>query len=379
MKKLFIKKRFTKEDKEQSILFGLVDLYIKTNSPVGSNSLKESGFSHMSSATIRNYFAELEKKEFLTQSHISGGRTPTSKAFKLYASFYQKSTTIDKKEDKALKEALSKENKQITDYLNNSLEYLSNLTNLSVFQSSPRFDQDLINDIKMISLSPTKLLCVIITEFGLIKTEVLYSKIDIDQKSLKLIEDFFLFRMQKKDKPLIEDQALLKHAKLLYNEIMVRYIVGYANFNAEDIYKTGLSKLLSYPEFKDASVLAEGLSVFENFDQMHLVLQKSIEKNSLSFFMGDDLEKFGLKTQNMALICCPYYISNIAVGAIGILCPLRSPYKKLFSILKNYSSYLSDYLTKSIYKYKITFRKTSDYKKITQKSILLEDKSKGVK
>ncbi|NGX36618.1 MAG: hypothetical protein K1000chlam1_01468, partial [Candidatus Anoxychlamydiales bacterium] len=225
---------------------------------------------------------------------------------------------------------------------------------------------------------PTKLLCVIITDFGLIKTEILYSKMELDENRLKLIEDFFLYRMQKKNKPLIEDAALLKQAKLLYNEIMVRYIVGYANYNREDIYKTGLSKLLSYEEFKDPSVLAEGLSVFENLDQMQLVLQSTIKNNSLSFFMGSDLEKFGLKAENMALICTPYYISNIAVGAIGILCPLRSPYKKLFSILKAYSNHLSDNLTKSIYKFKITFRKTSDYKNITQKSILLEDKSKGV-
>ncbi len=83
LKKLFVKKRFTKENKELKILLGLVELYIKTNTPIGSNSLKESGFDDMSSATIRNYFAELEKKGLLTQPHISGGRIPTSKAFKI--------------------------------------------------------------------------------------------------------------------------------------------------------------------------------------------------------------------------------------------------------------------------------------------------------
>ena len=379
LKKLLIKKIFSKEDKEKSILLGLVDLYIKTNAPIGSNFLKDSGFSHISSATIRNYFTELEKKEFLTQSHSSGGRIPTPKAFKFYAHFCQKNAQIEKKEDKLLKEALAKESKQITDYLNNSLDFLSNLTNLSVFQSSPRFDQDFINDIKIVALSPLKLLCVIITDFGLIKTEILYSKIPLDEKSIKLIEDFFLFRMQKKDDPLIDDHALLKQAKLLYNEIMVRYIVGYANYNTEDIYKTGLSQLLSYPEFNDPAVLAQCLSIFENSDQMNLILQSTIKNNELCFFIGDDLEKFGLKAQNMALICTPYYIANIAVGAIGILCPLRSPYKKLFGILKAYSRCLSDNLTKSIYKFKITYRKSSDYKTITQKSILLEDKSTGVK
>ncbi len=378
MKKLFVKKRFTKETKELKILLGLVELYIKTNSPVGSNSLKESGFHNMSSATIRNYFAQLEKKGFLTQPHISGGRIPTAKAFKIYANHCLSNLKIEKKDDNLLRDKLNEEKRQITEYLNSSLELLSSLANLSVFQSSPRFDQDFINDIKLLCLDTNKILCVIVTDFGLIKTEILYSKLDLDEKSLKLIEDFFLWRMNKKPKPIIENQNIFKSAQRLYNEIMVRYIVGYTNVCTEDIYKTGLSQLLSYPEFKDPMLLAQALSIFENKDQMHKILSSTIKNDALTYFIGNDLEKFGLKAKNIALICIPYHISNIAVGAIGVLCPLRINYKKIFSILKAFSKYLSDNLTKNIYKFKITFRKSSDFKKINQRSILLTDKSKGV-
>ena len=150
MKKLFVKKRCNKEDKEKSILIGLIELYIKTNSPIGSNSLRESGFSHMSSATIRNYFADLEKKDLLTQQHSSGGRTPTPKAFKIYANECLKISRIDKKDTQVLQKELTQSSKKITDYLNKSLELLSEMTNLSAFQSSPRFDQDFVNNIKLL-------------------------------------------------------------------------------------------------------------------------------------------------------------------------------------------------------------------------------------
>jgi len=376
LKKLFVKKRFNKEDKQKSILFALIEQYIKSNSPVGSNSLKESYFEDMSSATIRNYFAELEKTGLVTQQHASGGRKPTAKAFKLYAQFCLKNCQIDKKEEKSLQKELDKKTKKITDYLNNSCELLSELTNLSVFLSSPRFDQDFVNNIKLIALDKNKLLCVIVTDFGIIKTEILYSNHDLDDNLLSIIEEFFMWRMNKKSKPKIENQSIIKLAQHLYNEIMVRYIVGYANYNTEDIYKTGLSKLLSYPEFKDPAILAEGLSIFENIDQMHLIMQEAMKQNSLVYFIADDFEKFGIKIENTALICIPYYIANIAVGTIGILCPIRTSYKKLFSTLKAFSQHLSNSLTKTLYKYKITFRKISDYKKVTEKSILLENKSR---
>ena len=60
-----------KQEKENNILLGLVELYIQTGKPIGSNTLKESGFDHLSSATIRNYFFKLEEQGFLSQQHSS--------------------------------------------------------------------------------------------------------------------------------------------------------------------------------------------------------------------------------------------------------------------------------------------------------------------
>ena len=108
--------------------------------------------------------------------------------------------------------------------------------------------------------------------------------------------------MNKKPKPKIENQAVFKIAQHLYNEMMVRYIVGYANYSIEDIYKTGLSKSLSYPEFKDPAVLAEVLSIFENMDQMHIIMQDCVESNSITYFIAEDFEKFGFKIEVAVII-----------------------------------------------------------------------------
>jgi heat-inducible transcriptional repressor len=80
-----IPKKPSKNERERQVLLVLVDYYIKTGRPVGSNTLKELGFTTLSSATIRNYFTRLEDEGFLIQQHASGGRLPTSKALRLYA------------------------------------------------------------------------------------------------------------------------------------------------------------------------------------------------------------------------------------------------------------------------------------------------------
>src|SRR5262245_56440636 len=81
-------KRSNKQDRERMVLLGVIDYYLNTCKPVGSNALKEAGFEDLSSATIRNYFAALEEDGYLIQQHISGGRIPTSKAFRIYIHTY---------------------------------------------------------------------------------------------------------------------------------------------------------------------------------------------------------------------------------------------------------------------------------------------------
>jgi len=71
--KLSSGKKNKKATREHKVLLGLVELYLKTGKPIGSNTLKEHGFEDLSSATIRNYFAKLEEQGFLKQPHSSGG------------------------------------------------------------------------------------------------------------------------------------------------------------------------------------------------------------------------------------------------------------------------------------------------------------------
>src|SRR5580698_5023185 len=99
--KTLAQKKPAKDQRENLILFGLVDLYLQSGKPIGSNTLKENGFDALSSATIRNYFAKLEEEGFVKQQHSSGGRIPTAAAYKAYAQahFDQPRISLDKKKE----------------------------------------------------------------------------------------------------------------------------------------------------------------------------------------------------------------------------------------------------------------------------------------
>lgn len=356
-------KKSAKQDRERQVLISLIELYLQTGKPIGSNTLKESYFEELSSATIRNYFAELEKEGYLSQQHISGGRVPTAKAIRLYVNEYQKEDSIPEAYQRELNHLRLKETQELTAYLEEAAERLSQYTNCAVFLSAPRFENDYIQNIKIVSIDYSRCLCIILTNFGAVYTEILHHEKRLNSFSLKRIETYFQWRLIhstveldnfNKSQNLSEEEAQI--AQQFYNEIMMRFIVSYSNFNDEDIYRTGFSKLLSHPELQETSILTNCLSLFENVNSIRLLLRECSKKDTLRFWIGDDLQTFIKEPYEISVLTIPYYINKQSVGAIGLLGPLRIPYRLLFGLLHKLSESISEALTRSIYKFKITYR-----------------------
>jgi len=68
----------------QQLLRLVLEEYIDTAAPVGSQHLVNRYTLGISPATVRNWFAELDERGLLEQPHTSGGRVPTEAAFKQY-------------------------------------------------------------------------------------------------------------------------------------------------------------------------------------------------------------------------------------------------------------------------------------------------------
>ncbi len=366
-------------------MLGLVEYYLETGKPVGSNTLKEAGFGDLSSATIRNYFAKLEEAGYLRQLHASGGRVPTELAYKLYANEVQENRDISAKNAERLNLRRNVETREISVYLQQCAEELSRLTNTAVFLSAPRFDHDFVLDVKLLGLDINRFLCVVITDFGVIRTEVIHTELKLNSFAIKRMEAYFHWRLTGHDKPEHLEPGEEETAQKCYNEVMLRYIVGYSHFVDEDLYRTGFSRLLVHPDFENPLTLANSLALFEHTQSLRLLLRECAKVNILRVWIGGDLLPYMSSQPQCAVMAAPYMINKKPVGAIGLLSPMRIPYKEVCGILRNLSESMSEALTQNIYKYKISFREPQpeavylqqEKQRILGQSylILLEDKS----
>lgn len=70
--------------RQEKILNAVVKEYVKSSKPVSSKVLFQKHKLELSSATIRNEMKKLEKAGYLSKPHISAGRVPTEKAYRLF-------------------------------------------------------------------------------------------------------------------------------------------------------------------------------------------------------------------------------------------------------------------------------------------------------
>ena len=93
-------------DRKLAILDAIIETYIESAEPVGSNMLAHKYSLSLSSATIRNVMAELEDLGFVYQPFTSAGRVPTEKGYRFYVNNLLDRYDVALREQMAIKKKL---------------------------------------------------------------------------------------------------------------------------------------------------------------------------------------------------------------------------------------------------------------------------------
>src|SRR6267142_2398310 len=70
--------------RKSAVLHAIVEEYVRSGEPVGSETISEHAGIGVSSATIRNEMAALEEQGYLSHPHTSSGRIPTDIGYRHY-------------------------------------------------------------------------------------------------------------------------------------------------------------------------------------------------------------------------------------------------------------------------------------------------------
>jgi len=116
-------------DRQTAVLKAIVEEYIETAEPVGSDTLDKKYHLGVSPATIRNEMVKLAEKGLLKQTYISSGRIPTTTALKFYIHRLMEEKQLGVTEEVAVKEKIWDHRHKQDDLLREITKILAEKTN----------------------------------------------------------------------------------------------------------------------------------------------------------------------------------------------------------------------------------------------------------
>src|SRR5687768_11980856 len=161
------------DDRKAQVLRAIVEQYIETAQPVGSQSIARSAELGVSSATVRNEMTVLEREGYIAQPHTSAGRIPTDKGYRYFVDHLGRLDTSNL-QWAAVTEFFRSAHVALEDVLRQTSTLLSELTTHAAVVVGPQPGRAVVRSVQLVALHADTLLLVVVMSNAAVEREVLH-------------------------------------------------------------------------------------------------------------------------------------------------------------------------------------------------------------
>ncbi len=146
------------DDRRIAILRKVIEHYVTTGQPVGSNHIASMPGVSVSAATIRNDMAALEADGYLVQPHTSAGRVPTDKGYRVYVDHLTstdvaKAGRLDTVSRQRLGDFFDSAHFRLEETLHRTSLLLAQLTNYTAVVTGPSVSEAVVRSAHVVALN----------------------------------------------------------------------------------------------------------------------------------------------------------------------------------------------------------------------------------
>src|SRR5215208_4143697 len=157
-------------ERELRVLEAVVQTYIETAEPAGSQTIARRFGLGVSPATIRNTMSELEDKGYLFHPHTSAGRIPTDRAYRVYVDEIMRMAPPSTEHQQALRSELTGSRSAVEEIIRRAAQVLGVLTQELGVAVAPALDELVLERIELVQVSSERLLLVFNLRSGVVRT-----------------------------------------------------------------------------------------------------------------------------------------------------------------------------------------------------------------
>jgi heat-inducible transcriptional repressor len=327
-------------DRAKHLLKVLVEGYIEDGQPVASTTLARRSGLHLSSATIRNVMASLEKKGYIHAPHISAGRIPTSRGYRLFVDTMVNINPLETPILQAVQEKLNNSQQSVSGLIQSASGVLSGITQFAGIISIPRKQIVVIRQIEFLQLSATKVLVVLVMANHDVQNRIIQVERDFSSAELQQFSNYLNEVLVGKGVVQARD-VLLNDMKKVHqdmNQMMVAAIqLGEKALElgdtgvAESCVIAGKTNLMEYDDLGDIQKLRQLLAAFNQKCDVLSLLDKCLQADGVQIFIGK--ESGYTIFDDCSVVTAPYRLDDDQMGVLGVIGPKRMHYEKVIPVV----------------------------------------------
>lgn len=340
------------DERKVKILDAIIRNYLATGEPVGSRTISKYTDLNLSSATIRNEMADLEEMGYIVQPHTSAGRIPSDKGYRLYVDHLMEEKD---REISEMKDFVIEKTEKMEKVLKQAAKLLASNTNYATLVSAPAYSKNKIKFIQLSAVSDTQLLAVIVMNSNVVKNQMIDISEPLDNETVLKLNILLNTSLNglSLDEINLGTIALLKEQAGIHSEIVSHVLDTLVQTISEtedlQIYTSGATNILKYPELSDSDSVSSLLSTFEEKEELQSLVTESLSDNEnetgIQVYIGNETPVQTMK--DCSVVTAVYDLGEGVKGTIGIIGPKRMDYEKVMDNLKTLKSQLDGIYKKS--------------------------------
>ena len=326
-------------DRSKQIFKSVVETYLETGSPLGSETILKKGGIDLSSSSIRSILAELQNEGLLYAPHTSSGRLPTDKGMRLFVEGLLEFGRLSKSEQENIKQRCVSQGSSFQDVLDDASKLISGLSNHAGIVVAPKY-QNNIKHIEFIRLNKIQVMSIIASTNGQVENRIIEDGGSYSDNILKEISNFLNSKYTNKNIDQIKNSIEIDiqnskgRMEILSKNLVQKGILEIApNTKNPYIFLHGQSSLLKDEIIsKDLDQIRKLFDEIENKTNFIDILENTNTAKGVQIFIGS--QNFLFKHSGLSMVMAPYKDKDQKIiGAIGVVGPTRLNYAKIVPLV----------------------------------------------
>ena len=313
------------DDRKAAILQAVVQEYIATAVPVGSGRVADGPGVDISSATVRNEMAALEKQGYLTQPHTSAGRVPTDKGYRFFVDRVRRRTpALAAADRRQVRDFFASAHGEVESMLSHTTDLLSALTQWTGVVVGPSSESATVRSVQLVDLSSHVLLLVAVLSNGVIEKHALEVEDRLTPEAVADACDRLGRAVVGRSPGDLEDLGPDPSDPLTAAAIEALRSSG----PGHEMFVGGASKLAA--AFDAVEPVRAALDLLEQQLAVISLIREVLDRGQ-RVAIGEETGLMPLS--ECSLVLAPYEVRGQDAGTIGVLGPTRMDYHQALSVV----------------------------------------------